>query len=186
MHSNEPRRALVRRASISRPWACGSSRRMKPLQECQNTGGDRRELGGRGSRSDTAADEGRRDQCAPNLRHGDTHTGLIRAAFGVRPLLSQAAPWKHKPVASAWGDRSARRASTSIDCAFSVLARRDTISSCISKMSPMGLSKRSAQRWLLVSASISCTFTRRRLAARCTEPSRHSERSTRVRASLRR
>ena len=47
----------------------------------------------------------------------------------------------------------------------------DTISSCMSKRSAIGLSKRSAQRWLPVSASTSCTFTRRRLPLRCTEPS---------------
>ena len=35
-------------------------------------------------------------------------------------------------MASGWGDRSARRASAAMSSAFKVLARRDTISSCMS------------------------------------------------------
>ena len=66
---------------------------------------------------------------------------------GVNPLFKQSMPWKYKSIASGCSERCARRASASISWAFSVLASLDTISSCISNRSAMGLSNRSAQRW---------------------------------------
>ena len=73
-------------------------------------------------------------------------TPRLRHVFGVIPLFQQALPWKYKSIASGCSERSARRASASMSWASSVLASLDTISSCISKRSATGLSKRSAQR----------------------------------------
>ena len=67
---------------------------------------------------------------------------------------------------------SARRASAAMSSVFSAPASRETISSCMSNRSARGLSKRSAQRWLPVSASMSCTLTRTRFPPRWTLPSR--------------
>ena len=67
-------------------------------------------------------------------------------------MYSGSSPCSRKPALEIqvhrirMGERSARRASASMSWAFSVLASRDTISSCMSNRSATGLSNRSAQR----------------------------------------
>ncbi len=67
--------------------------------------------------------------------------------------------------------RSARLPSAATSSIPIVRASLTVISSCMSKRSARGLSKRSAQRCAPVSVSMSCAFTRMRLAALCTLPS---------------
>ena len=81
----------------------------------------------------------------------ERHGSLEKASrschvFGGNPLLNKALPWKTRSIASGLAERSARRASAAMSSAFSALASLDTISSCMSKRSATGLSKRSAQR----------------------------------------
>ena len=61
---------------------------------------------------------------------------------------------------------SARRALAAISSGRNWFARRDTISSWVSNGSAIDLSKRSAQRWAPVVASMSWALTRRRLPPR--------------------
>src|SRR6267378_3648558 len=63
----------------------------------------------------------------------------------VSPLCMRAMPWKYKSIASGCSERSARHASAAISWASSVLASRETISSCISNRSVMELSKRAGR-----------------------------------------